>query len=86
MGASATQKHGSHVIDFEVDGEQLDTSERQLTPRQILKLAKIDPATHYLVQIQGRHQIPYNDKPDEPIQMHDGLKFITVSTGPTPVS
>jgi hypothetical protein len=86
MDASAAQEHRSHVIDFEVDGDRLDTTERQLTPRQILKLAKIDPATHYLVQIQGRHQIPYKDKPDEPIQMHDGLKFISVSTGPTPVS
>lgn len=86
MGASATQKHRSHVIHFTVDGEPLGTADRQLTPRQILALAEIDPATHYLVQIQGRHQIPYQDKPDEPIHMQDGLKFISISTGPTPVS
>jgi len=89
METSATKKTPQpkpHVIHFSVDGEELETSDRELTPRQILAIAEIDPATHYLVQIQGRHQIPYQDKPDEPIHMHEGLKFISVSTGPTPVS
>lgn len=89
MDATAAQKQPKpkpHQIHFTVDGEELETKERELSPHEILGLAGIDPATHYLVQIQGRHQIPYQDKPDEPIHMHEGLKFISVSTGPTPVS
>jgi hypothetical protein len=84
--ASQQPKPDSHEIDFSVDGEPLETSEHELTARQVLALAGIDATTHYLVQIEGRHQIPYQDDPDAVIHMHEGIKFISVSTGPTPVS
>ncbi len=79
-------QHNDHSIDFTVDGEQVTTTARELTPRQILTLAKIDPATHYLVQIDGRHRVSYEAEPDTPIHVHEDAKFISVSTGPTPVS
>jgi hypothetical protein len=80
------QADKSHAIDFEVDGEPVETTEKVLTPTQILGLAHVDATNHYLVQIEGRHQESYQGKPDEPIHMHDKQKFITVATGPTPVS
>ena len=83
----STQPHEkTHEIHFEVDGEPLETTEKILTPTQILGLAGVDAANHYLVQIEGRHQTSYQDKPNEEIHMHEGQKFITVATGPTPVS
>ena len=36
-----------------------------------------------LVAARGKDK---SDKPDEPIHMHEKMKFITVATGPTPVS
>lgn len=69
-----------------VDDEQQTTTEHVLTPVQILQAAGIDPGTHYLVQLQGQHQVSYKDKPDEQIHMHEHMKFISISTGPTPVS
>jgi hypothetical protein len=75
-----------HQIELVVDGENFETAAHELTARQILELAGIDPATHYLVRIQGRHQIPYKDDPDTEIRLHEGIEFISVSTGPTPVS
>lgn len=69
-----------------VDDEQHATTEHVLTPVQILQAAGIDPGTHYLVQLQGQHQLSYQDKPDEQIHMHEHMKFISISTGPTPVS
>ena len=80
------QGHQGHVIDFTVDGEPLTTTERELTPRQIMELASTDPETHYLVQIEGRHRESYQGKGEITIHVHDDAKFITVSTGPTPVS
>ena len=86
-------KHGHHVyirpreIHYEVDGEKQTTHEHKLTPRQIMKNAKVDPETHYLIELRGKHeQHSYTDKPDEPIKMHNHMKFITASLGPTPVS
>lgn len=71
---------------FTVDGEELSTHEHQLTPRQIMVLAGIEPATHFLTEIRGHEQISFEGKPDEPIRMHNGLVFISSSVGPTPVS
>ncbi len=74
------------TITYTVDGETQTTTEHELTPVQILQNAGIDPATHYLVQIEGQHKISYKDEPNKKIHMHEHMKFISVSTGPTPVS
>ncbi len=86
---TATTQATTHVIHFSLDDEPQETTERVLTPRQIMANAKpapVDPNTHYLVQIEGQHQVSYKDKPDEPIQMHEKMRFVSISTGPTPVS
>jgi len=76
-----------HEIHFSVDGERYETSERQLSANEIIRrFAQKDPATHYLVQIEGNHRISYQGKGDEPIRMHEGMRFQVISTGPTPVS
>ena len=75
-----------HEITFSVDDEPVETIAHELTPRAILQLAGIDPDNHYLVKIDGRHQHSYRDAPDTPIEVHEHEKFISVATGPTPVS
>jgi hypothetical protein len=76
-----------HRFGFTVDGAAYQTTAHELTPRQILDdYAHADSSTHYLVQIEGRHQVPYKDDPNVEIHMHEGMTFVTVSTGPTPVS
>lgn len=77
------------VIHYTLDDEPQTTSDPTMTPVEILQNAKptpIDPATHYLVQIQGHHQVSYKDTPNEPIHVHEHARFISVFTGPTPVS
>ena len=78
-----------HVIDYSVDDEPQQTTEKVLTPRQIMERAKpnrIDPATHYLVQIVGKHQESYEGKPDVEIHLHEKMRFVSIATGDTPVS
>ena len=87
MSAQPQQKpHKPHVTTFEVDGEPVETTEKTLTPTQILGLAGVDATNHYLVELKGREQDSYEGRPDEPIHVHEKQKFITVATGPTPVS
>jgi hypothetical protein len=76
----------STTITFTVDGEPVTTQERKLTPVQIMELAKVDPTTNYLVRVEGRHQTSYKDTANEKIEVHEGEVFVTVPTGPTPVS
>lgn len=74
------------LLEYTVDDELQTTTEHVLTPAQILRLAGIDPANHYLVQIQGATQKSYQGNPDEPIHMHQHMKFVSVFLGDTPVS
>lgn len=67
------------TFEYTVDGEPQSTSEHTLTPTQILKNAKIDPAKNYLVQIVGGKQISYKDKLDEQIHMHEHMTFVSVT-------
>jgi hypothetical protein len=83
---SAQPEKKPHATTFEVDGEPVTTIEKTLTPTQIMELAGVDPTTHYLVELKGRKQESYEGRPDEPIDVHEKQKFITVATGPTPVS
>jgi hypothetical protein len=87
MSAQPQQKpEKPHVTTFEVDGEPVETSEKSLTPNQIMGLAEVDSTSHYLVELKGRNQDSYEGRGDEPINVHEKQKFITVATGPTPVS
>jgi len=86
MEPNTHEHEAKHEIDYTVDDEPQSTTSKVLTPRQILTDAGIDPASHYLVQLQGQHQISYKDTPDVEIKMHEHMKFISISTGPTPVS
>ncbi len=74
------------TFNYIVDDEPQSTISHSLTAAQILSNASIDAATHYLVQIEGNKKISYQANPSEEIHMHEHMKFISVSTGPTPVS
>ena len=70
-----------------IDGKPYEVSEKEMTAAQILELATKSPTEYYLVEIRGKKErISYKDKPDEPVKLHPGSKFVTVSTGETPVS
>jgi hypothetical protein len=77
----------AHTIEFEVDDEPVETTEKELTPREILQLAKLDPAQHYLVLVKGgKPDTSYETTPDTKIHLHPGIQFASVFTGPTHVS
>lgn len=76
----------SHDIQFEVDAEELETAQKELTPVQIMELAGIDPANHYLSEVEGHHQVSLKDSPNTPVRIHEHSKFVSASTGPTPTS
>jgi hypothetical protein len=74
-----------HVIHYTVDGVPQQTTKTTLTVREILERAGLDLANHYLVELQGSHQIDLKDLNQE-IHIHEKEEFISVFTGPTPFS
>jgi hypothetical protein len=86
--AGADERRHTHFITVFVDAEPYPITDRVMTPNDIIRLlAKQDPATHYLVQIEKGHQLrSFQGKGDERIELVDGEKFQVISTGATPVS
>ncbi|MFG3292326.1 hypothetical protein ACGF3G_26405 [Streptomyces sp. NPDC048179] len=74
------------TVTITVDREPVSGVPLHTTPNAILQLAGIDPASHYLVKIDGRHQEPFEGRGEEPISVHEHEKFVSLSTGPTPTS
>ena len=75
----------NHVIHYFVDDEEQTTTAHRLTVEQILKNAGLDPSTHYLIELEGHHQVQHQNLGEE-IRIHEKQKFISVFNGPTPVS
>jgi hypothetical protein len=73
-------------IEFSVDGVTLFTDEKVLTPIQILALAGIDSNNFYLVQINGKNQESFKDRPNESIHMHVKIVFVSAAKGSMSVS
>jgi hypothetical protein len=87
MAGELHHKEHEHWIHYTIDDEPESTLKTVLTPSEIMNDAGIDPKTNYLEQlVHGRPSISYKDKPDEPIEMKNGMRFITKPIGPMPVS
>lgn len=71
---------------YTVDGDARTTSEHQLTPRQILIEAGLDPSERFLIEVKGKNQESFSDRMDVPIHIHQNQKFITAFIGVVPVS
>jgi hypothetical protein len=80
------EKEHTHQIDYTVNGEPQSTTDRAMTPIDIMRKAGVDPDTNYLIQLIGANQESYKDTPTKEIHMHEHMKFITNFTGPTPVA
>ena len=84
--SSVSEEHvHHHVIHYTVDGVAQETTKPELTVREILVHAALDPANHYLVELRGYHQIDLKNL-DERVHIHEKEEFISVFTGPTPLS
>jgi hypothetical protein len=81
-------EHHRREIHFVVDGEAEETEKREMTPDEIIRqYGRKDPATNYLIQIEGGHEkISYRDHGSEAIKLHNGMQFQIISLEPTPVS
>ncbi len=80
-------KKPAKTIEITIDGKAYEVPKEEETAGQILGLAGRTPAEYYLVELKGKKErISYKDRPDAVVKLHAGTRFITVSTGETPVS
>lgn len=73
-------------FEISIDGESYEAPEKDMTANELLALAGLATNEHYLVEIKGKHQEPYDGQGDKTIHLHEGSKFISVFTGATTVA
>ncbi len=73
-----------NTIEYTVDDEPQSTTDHTMTAEQILRRAGLDPATRYLIRIDGKNQKKL--EMSDPVHMHEKMKFVTAFVGPVPVS
>ena len=74
-------------LEIFVDDEPHRPREHTVTAADIIKLAKMNPAEHYLLRLRDREDaVSFEGKPNEPIELHNGMRFVTVHCGATPLS
>lgn len=64
------------LIHYTVDGEEEATTQAEMTARDILESAGLDPETHYLVSAEGGRRREFR-RPDEPISLHEHSTFVS---------
>jgi hypothetical protein len=76
------------TFSYSVNDESQSTSEHSLTAETVLRNAGFDPANHYLVLFRGQsdQRESFQDRPTAEIHMHEHMRFLAISTEPTPVS
>ncbi len=74
------------TFEYTVDTDPQSTDQQKMTPNEILRKAGFDPAVYYLVAIHGESQQSFQGKGDDPIEIHEHEKFVSIFTGPVPVS
>lgn len=73
------------LIQISLDGESIEVP-RKTTPNAILAADNLDPATHYLVRVEGHHRTSYQGQGSTVLVVHPGETFVSLSTGPTTTS
>ena len=83
MAPSGTQAKTRQIPIF-IDGEKYTVEGEATTATALLGLVSKLSSEWYLVLKEGRKQTEFRG--DDPIELKSGSHFLTVFTGPTPVS
>lgn len=86
MAEKTAEKGKPGGFTISIDDEPYPVTEKTLTANAILGLVPYDTDQYYLVELKGNHQESYQGKGEQPIHLHEGSKFLSVFTGPTPVA
>lgn len=85
-GGGNKQGVGHDGFEIRIDGEEFKVTTKTMTAAEILQLANLALADHYLTEIHGGATKSYQGKPEQVIHLHPGSRFSSVFTGPTTVS
>jgi hypothetical protein len=84
-GKGSNGKKPKH-ISIEIDGEDFEVEDREMTVAELLGLVGLDPADSYLIELHGEGQQDKHESGDEVIKLHNRQRFVTGDRAPAPVA
>jgi Multiubiquitin len=80
-------KKPKKTVTITIDGEEFEVEKEEMTARELLALAGLDPGVSYLILLQGQgKQVSFRDNLDEPIKIHERIRFVSADLGAAPVA
>lgn len=74
-------------VTITIDGEEYNVAKEEMTVRELLVLAGLDPEASYLILLHGEgQQHSYRDQLDTSVKVHQRMRFVTADLGPAPVA
>jgi len=73
-------------ISIEIDGEDFEVEEREMTVTELLALVGLDPADSYLIELHGEGKQDKHESGDEMIKLHNRQRFVSGDRAPAPVA
>lgn len=86
MTQTSSKDHKPKLITVNIDGEDFQVDDREQTPRELLTLAGLDPQTTYLSELRGHQHVSLKDTVDQPIKLHNNMRFLSADIGSAPVA
>jgi hypothetical protein len=73
-------------ITIEIDGEDFQVEDREMTVAELLGLVDLDIADAYLIELHGEGRQEKHESGDETIKLHNRERFVTGDRAPAPVA
>lgn len=86
MSAKDDKDKKPKQISIEIDGEDFEVEEREMTVAELLALVDLDPADSYLIELHGEGKQDKHESGDEVIKLHNRQRFVSGDRAPAPVA
>jgi len=85
-GMSAKDNKKPKQISIEIDGEDFEVEEHEVTVAELLALVDLDPADSYLIELHGEGKQDKHESGHEIIKLHNKQRFVSGDRAPAPVA
>jgi hypothetical protein len=73
-------------ISIEIDGEDFEVEDREMTVAELLSLVDLNPEDSYLIELHGEGKQDKHENGDEEIKLHNRQRFVSGDRAPAPVA
>ena len=86
MSEKSSDEKKPKKITIEIDGEDFQVDDREMTVAELLDLVDLNPTDSYLIELHGHGEQERHEAGDEVLKLHKGQRFVSGDRAPAPVA